>query len=287
MRIWFPLRWQGYQPWRPFLDLIEFRFRSESPETGDLDQKTFDALAREAQYAPVVKRYTITADDMKGPFVHIPEDVYEKETLKCLCYESLREKLSEQFHSTEDFLSILNPDVKFADLQAGTTIVVPNVREPMESDQKDFAKVVVSLVGNSFNGFDANGRLIFHAPTTVGNEYDPSPDETVKVVSITPDPYFHYDPTLYHEVPDSNADANLAPGPNSPVGICWISLSKPHYGIHGNEDPDSIGYASSHGCIRLTNWDVRDVEHRISVGTPVSFVDTRAAGMPEVAKKKE
>jgi lipoprotein-anchoring transpeptidase ErfK/SrfK len=255
------------------------------PPTGDVDQATFTALAQAAGNVPAVVSHTLTADDVKGPFVSIPEDVYDQQSLDCLCYESLREKLAEKFHSTEDFLEVLNPDVKFSELQAGQSINVPNVRPPLTQDQKDIAKVVISIAGNSFNAFDANGALILHAPSTLGSGYDPSPDETVQVKKIIHDPHFHYDPTLYHEVPDSNPDAHLKPGPNSPVGVVWIALSKPHYGVHGTKDPDAIGYASSHGCIRLTNWDANDVEHRISEGTQISFVDTSSKGLPEVAKK--
>ncbi|HEX7418765.1 MAG TPA: L,D-transpeptidase [Thermoanaerobaculia bacterium] len=255
------------------------------PTTGDVDEQTFRRLASDAAYAPVVVSHTLTADDVKGPFKPVPDDVYEKAKQDCLCYESLREKLSERFHSTEDFLELLNPDVKFSDLQAGSAINVPNVREPMTSDHPDIARVVISISGNSLNGFDVANNLIFHAPTTLGAGYDPSPTETLHVVSITPNPSFHYDPTLYHEVPDSEPDAQLPSGPNTPVGVVWMALSKPHYGVHGTPDPDSIGYASSHGCVRLTNWDAQEAEHRLSKGTQISFVDTRSQGMPEVAKK--
>ena len=133
--------------------------------------------------------------------------------------------------------------------------------------------------------WDANSNLVFHAPTTLDSGYDPSPHETLYVVKITWDPHFHYDPTLYHEVPDTDPDAMLSPGPNSPVGVVWIALSKEHYGIHGNPDPESIGYSSSHGCVRLTNWDATEIAHRVSEGTEVSFVDTRSKNMPDVAKK--
>ncbi|HEV8432037.1 MAG TPA: L,D-transpeptidase [Thermoanaerobaculia bacterium] len=256
------------------------------PPTGDMDQQTFQRLASEAAYAPVVKQYAVTADDLQGPFVSIPDSVYDQQKLTCLCYETVREKLGEKFHSDPDFLDVLNPNVKWKELQAGTTIVVPNVRDEFTNDQKDIAKVVISIAGNSFDAFDASGRLIFHAPTTLGAGYDPSPHETVHVVKITPMPHFHYDPTLYHEVPDSEPDAHLPPGPNSPVGIVWIALSKEHYGMHGNPEPESIGYSSSHGCVRLTNWDAEEVEHRISEGVEVSFVDTRAKDLPPVAQKK-
>ena len=255
------------------------------PQTGDVDEATFRSIAGAAGGGPAVQTYTLTADDTKGPFVHIPDDVYEKQKLDCLCYESLKEELGEKFHTDPDFLGVLNPNVKFSDLNAGSTIVVPNVRPPESADTHDIAKVVVSLSGNSFNAFDANSNLIFHAPTTVGNAFDPSPQETVKMIKIVDHPHFHYDPTLYHEVPDSNPDAHLSPGPNSPVGVVWMALSKPHYGVHGTADPESIGYASSHGCIRLTNWDAAEVQHRISEGVEIAFVDTRKSEAPKVASK--
>ena len=255
--------------------------------TGDVDEATFRSIAQAAGNVPVVISYALTADDVKGPFVSLPSSPYEKAKLDCLCYESLREKLSERFHCTEDFLELLNPDVKFSDLQAGTSINVPNVRPAMTADAPDIAKVIISIAGNSYNAFDAAGNVIFHAPTTLGSGYDPSPDETVKVTRIVHNPQFHYDPKLYHEVPDSDPDAQLKPGPNSPVGVVWMALSKPHYGMHGNPDPDSIGYASSHGCVRLTNWDAEEVSHRISEGVEVSFVDSSHQGMPEVAKKAD
>lgn len=253
--------------------------------TGDLDQPTFQRLAAEAGYAPVVVPYTVTSDDANYPFTNIPDDVYEKAKLSHLNYQSLKEELSERFHCTEDFLDVLNPDTRFSELKAGQRIIVPNVRPALTTDQPDIARIVISISGNSFNAFDANGNVIFHAPTTVGSGYDPSPTETLHIVKVTHDPAFHYDPTLYHEVPDTMPDAHLPSGPNSPVGVVWMALSKEHYGIHGTEDPDSIGYASSHGCVRLTNWDAAEVSHRVQEGVQVSFVDTRAKGLPPVARK--
>jgi lipoprotein-anchoring transpeptidase ErfK/SrfK len=245
-------------------------------DQGALDEPTYRALASiaGANTQAVVQR-TLTEEDVKGPFTSIPEDVYEKQDLSCLCYESLGEKLAERFHTTTEFLEKLNPDVKLSSLQAGTSIWTPNVREALTEDRPDIARVVISIRGNTFNAFDAAGNLVFHSPTTLGSKYDPSPQETVEVKKITFDPHFHYQPTLFHEVPDSDPEANLPPGPNSPVGVVWVALSKPHFGIHGTSDPDSIGYASSHGCVRLTNWDARDVAHRLKPGVQVEFVDTR------------
>lgn len=248
----------------------------EAAEPGAVDETTFRALAAAAGGVPALVSRTLTEDDVKGPFVTVPDDMYEKAELECLCYESKKEKLAERFHTTQEFIEKLNPDVDFSALNAGDRIWVPNVREPLKQDRPDIARIVVSIRGNTFNGFDAAGNLIFHAPTTVGSKYDPSPNETTTVKSIVFNPHFHYQPTLFAEVPDSDPEANLNPGPNSPVGVVWTALSKPHFGIHGTSDPDSIGYASSHGCVRLANWDAEEVGHRVTPGVPVEFLDTRS-----------
>jgi lipoprotein-anchoring transpeptidase ErfK/SrfK len=247
----------------------------EATEPGALDEQTFRSLAAEAGGAPALVEHTIDAEDLKGPFVTIPEDMYEKAELDCLCHESPREKLAERFHTSEELLGRLNEGADFWNLKAGDRIWVPNVRPEIKDHRPDIARIVVSIRGNTFNAFDAGGNLIFHAPTTLGSKYDPSPRETVLVKNITFDPWFHYQPTLFHEVPDDEPEAKLHPGPNSPVGVVWIALSKPHFGIHGTADPDSIGYASSHGCVRLTNWDAHEVAHRVREGVVVEFLDTR------------
>lgn len=240
--------------------------------TGAVDEMTFRTLAGEANGTQAVVQRTLTVEDVDGPFTTIPEDVYDQEKLDCLCYETKKEKLAEKFHTTIEFLDQLNPDAQFV---AGESLWVPNVRDAVTQDRPDIARIVVSIAGNTFNAYDAANNLIFHAPTTLGSKYDPSPNETAEVRAITFDPHFHYQPTLFHEVPDSDPEANLKPGPNSPVGLVWITLSKPHFGIHGTGDPDSIGYASSHGCVRLTNWDAVEVGHRVQKGVAVEFIDTR------------
>jgi lipoprotein-anchoring transpeptidase ErfK/SrfK len=249
----------------------------EAADAGALDEATFRSLAEGTGGVPALVSRTLTEDDVKGPFVTVPEDMYEKAELDCLCYESKKEKLAERFHTTGDFLDKMNPDVEFSSLKAGDRIWVPNVREPLKQDRPDVASIVVSIRGNTLNAFDAAGNLFFHAPTTVGSKYDPSPRETTTVKDISFDPWFHYQPTLFHEVPDTDPEAHLQPGPNSPVGVVWTALSKPHFGIHGTSDPDSIGYASSHGCVRLTNWDAEELAHRVRPGVPVEFLDTRTS----------
>jgi lipoprotein-anchoring transpeptidase ErfK/SrfK len=252
----------------------------ETPEPGALDEATFRSLASASGGEPALIQHALTSNDVKGPFTPIPEDVYEKEKLDCLCYQSVLEQLAERFHTTEGLLERLNPDVNFSAATAGTRVWVPNARPPVSQAQPDIARVQVSIRGNTFSAFDANDNLIFHAPTTLGSQYDPSPRETLEVVKVAFDPHFHYQPKLFHHVDDAEPEAHLNPGPNSPVGVVWIALSKRHYGIHGTSAPETIGYASSAGCVRLANWDAREVAHRISPKVKIEFLDTRG-GVPK------
>jgi lipoprotein-anchoring transpeptidase ErfK/SrfK len=242
--------------------------------TGRIDEATFRALAARGGNQPAVSRYNVTAEDMKGPFVRIPDDVYDQAELDCLCYESVAEMLAEKFHTTEETLAMLNGGMSLGSISAGQALLVPNVQQ-QEQLPTPPARIVVSVAGNYLHAFDQNGGIVMHAPVTVGSDYDPSPSETLKVTAKAFDPTFHYQPKLFYEVDDAEPEAMLQGGPNSPVGKVWMALSKPHYGIHGTSDPSSIGYASSHGCIRLTNWNAMRLGQSVEAGTEVEFIDAR------------
>jgi len=139
------------------------------------------------------------------------------------------------------------------------------------ADSVLIARLIISKTGFWTHAVDSAGHVIYHYPSTLGAGYDPSPTGDFKVTGVASDPKFHYQPKLFHEVPDTNPDAHLPPGPNSPVGVVWISLSKPHYGIHGTSSPETIGYVSSHGCVRLTNWDAFKLAEFVEPGTQVVF----------------
>lgn len=239
--------------------------------TGVVDEETFRKLVEVSGRITPLQRYNVTSGDLSKDLVEIPDDVYEQADLDCLCYESVAEVMAEKFHTTPEFLDQLN-GVNFASLTAGDQIWVPNVNVAREFE---VSNVVVSVGGRYLHGEDEEGNITFHAPVTVGSEYDPSPTEKLKVVAIAFDPTFHYQPKLFHEVPDTEEDVILPPGPNSPVGKVWMELDKDNYGIHGTSSPSTIGYASSHGCIRLTNWDATALAEAISSGTPVDFTDPR------------
>jgi lipoprotein-anchoring transpeptidase ErfK/SrfK len=259
----------------------------DSAATKTLDKSTYDRLAAAAGTTPLITTHQVTADDVEGPFLPIPDDVYEQAKLKCLCYSSPAEQLAEQFHTSEAMLRQLNPKVDLKSLAAGVSLQVPNVQAPTgdqatrdtaaqraatrDTAAKGAAKIVISRSGFWTHVLDGSGKIIAHFPSTLGAGYDPSPTGGFRVTNISHDPSFHYQPALFAEVPDSKPKAKLPPGPNSPVGVVWMALSKPHYGIHGTSSPETIGYTNSHGCVRLTNWDAERLASLIRAGTPVEF----------------
>jgi lipoprotein-anchoring transpeptidase ErfK/SrfK len=257
--------------------LYWFQNREGLRATGRADQATFERLAVTAgEPRELVRTHRLSEEDVEGPFVDIPEDIYDKAELDCLCYESLAEKLGELFHTSPDLLRKLNPGVELSALSAGQEIVVPNIRDAGAAPVGEVARLVISADGHYLHALNASGRVLYHFPTTLGSNYDPSPDGTHTVRSITRDPWWHYQPAILEHVDSSEPDAKIPPGPNNAVGRVWMALSKPHYGIHGTSAPETIGYATSAGCVRLTNWDALFLADRIESGVVVEFRDTPA-----------
>lgn len=251
-----------------------FQQRERLRTTGRVDSATYNKLAEAAgRPEQLVVPRTLTAEDVKGPFIELPDSIYDQAKLDCTCFESLTEKLSENFHTTPELLAKLNPGVNLDGLQAGQTVNVPNVRDPDARVQGQVAELAVSGRGSYLHALDANGRILYHFPSTLGGTYEPSPQGEFTVTRVTKNPWWHFQPALLEKVPDNRPDARIPPGPNNRVGAVWMSLSAPHYGIHGTNTPETIGYATSAGCVRLTNWDALFLADRIAKNTPVRFRD--------------
>ena len=251
-----------------------FQQREGLRTTGRVDSLTFQRLAQAAgRPEEIVRQHTLTAEDVKGPFVEMPDSIYDQAKLDCSCYESLSEKLGELFHATPEMLEKLNPDVDLDNLQQGQRLWVPNVRAPDARAQGQVASLEVSGRGSFVHALDASGRILYHFPSTLGSTYEPSPQGSFTVRGVTKNPWWHFQPVLLENVPDDRPEARIPPGPNNRVGAVWMALSQPHYGIHGTNKPETIGYATSAGCVRLTNWDALFLADRIARGTPVRFRD--------------
>ena len=119
--------------------------------------------------------------------------------------------------------------------------------------------------------YGSDGKVIFHAPVTSGSEHDPLPLGSWVVTAVIKNPTFNYNPDLFWDANPTHAKAKIPPGPNGPVGLVWIDISKEHYGLHGTPEPSQIGHTSSHGCVRLTNWDAARLAALVTKGTPVLF----------------
>src|SRR5688572_3381627 len=240
------------------------------PMTSMLDSATYATLVAAGGSTPAVTQVIVDAGMLEGPFHPLlPKNVYEQAKLRCLCYASVSEALAERYHTTIEVMRKLNPGVAFAALKPGDRIWAPAIEQSL--DARKVARIVVAKSGNYVQAFARDGTLIFHFPSTLGSRYDPSPSGKFRVTGIAWNPVFRYDPRLFSDVEDHKPGAKLPPGPNSPVGKVWIALSKEHIGIHGTPNPETIGFASSHGCVRLTNWDAERLARATSPGIPVEF----------------
>jgi|SRR5579863_9335545 len=243
--------------------LRAFRAAHGLRPAADLSPITLRALVA-GKTVPTLTPYTVTEDDVRGPFVMIPNDLMEQANLPALGYQSPLEELGEKFHINPKLLMRLN---KGKDISSpGVEIQVPNIREDIPPKA---ARIVVSKTKHLLEAFNASGRVIAEYPTTSGSEHDPLPLGNWKVTQIRPYPIFYYNPDLFWNAPESDAKAKIRPGPNNPVGVVWIGISKEHYGIHGTPEPSLVGHAESHGCVRLTNWDAAELAKIVAPGTPV------------------
>ena len=231
-------------------------------------------LAAGAVIEPIIS-YTITAEDAAGPFSEkIPKDMLEMSKLPGLYFTSVLEELSERFHSAPALLKRLNPSARFI---AGEQIRVPNVartgREALDSERlrAGTVKVIVSKKASVLKVYNGKGRIIFFAPVTSGSVHAPLPFGNWKVTEVRRNPTYDYNPELFWDPNPTSAKATIAAGPNNPVGVVWIGISDPHYGIHGTPDPGEIGYSQSDGCVRLTNWDATRLAGLVTKGTRVVF----------------
>ena len=240
--------------------------------------------------------YRITAEDEAGPFVsEIPTDLVEQSKLPALAYRSVVEALAERFHTTPEVLQELNAGASFT---AGNNIRVPNV-EPLvvpatakadsngaaaqavgtsgrSSPQKNDKPDVIVRVSRSLSSLtvtDIDGKALFFAPVTTGSQNDPLPIGEWKINGVQNNPTFNYNPDLFWDADPGHTKATIPPGPNGPVGLVWIDISKDHYGLHGSPEPSKIGRTESHGCVRLTNWDALRVAALVKPGKRVVFVE--------------
>lgn len=278
--------------------------RGEQPQAAPSKSKAKPNLAPDVNgldlgsVEPVFVPYTVTEADLQS-IGQLPGHVAAKAKLKFLPYRDPADAIAEKFHCDTHFLEQLNPG-KLKGIKAGNQLTVPNV-EPFElasvkdiqpgsetasqaanevEDQPETTpgesaaprnvSIKVDTKRNLLGVFEAE-KLIAAYPITVGSARTTSPIGDWKVRGIAKLPRFRYDKEMLEHGQRSGNFYMLPSGPRNPVGVMWIALNNKGIGIHGTDDPSSIGHAVSHGCIRLTNWDVVRLATKIKQGDNVSI----------------
>jgi lipoprotein-anchoring transpeptidase ErfK/SrfK len=226
-------------------------------------------------------KYRITDEDVAGPFTpDIPSDLVEQAKLPALGYQDVIEMLGERFHCSPALLRLINPRAQF---KTGDEILVPAVptdKDPTRPQPKQSAPseesagdltITVTRSASALTVTDQNSKTLFFAPVTTGSEHDPLPIGNWTVTGVQHNPEFHYNPELFWDADPANSKAVIKAGPNNPVGVVWIDIDRPHYGLHGTPEPSLVGKTTSHGCVRLTNWDALVVASFARRGTHVVF----------------
>ena len=254
----------GYKGGMSESALRAFERREGLTVDGVLDEEVWSALGG-ADAEPITQDYTITAEDAQVRGDALPDDYAELAKLDRMGFVTVAEALAEKFHMDVDFLQALNPDAAFSE---GETI---RVVAPGEDISGAVASIVIDKEARRLTARNEAGDTLADYPVAIGSQETPSPSGTMEVEAVAIEPTYSYRPSENFQQGDNDEPLTLPPGPNGPVGSVWIDLSKPTYGIHGTPEPAKLFEADSHGCVRMSNWDARELAELVSPGTTVEF----------------
>jgi len=230
---------------------------------GLLDEEVWIGLGGSMGQA-ITGTYEITVEDMEVS-AELSRDYADLAQLEWIGYERVTERIAEQFHMDEDFLIALNPDAMFVH---GETITIT---DPGPDLHAEVARI--QIFERRLRAYDAQGNVVASYPVAVGSLATPSPSGTHTVDAIAIEPTYTYRPDVNFQQGNNTQAMILPPGPNGPVGLVWIDLSKPTYGIHGTPRPSKLFVEQSHGCVRMSNWDAQELAHMVGIGIEVEFVE--------------
>jgi lipoprotein-anchoring transpeptidase ErfK/SrfK len=249
--------------------VAQFRRQEGLPPGDELDEQVWMALGGDAA-RDVIAEYNVTAKDAAYEFADsIPRDYAKQAKMKRLSYTSPQEMLGERFHMSEALLAALNPQRALS--EAGTRVYVASGRRSPEKGAGRRVEAVKST--GMVVVYGEVDEILASYPATIGSEHTPSPSGEYEIERIARNPNYTYDPEKNFQQGRNTETLVLPPGPNGPVGTVWIALSKPTFGIHGTPEPAKVSKTTSHGCIRLTNWDAEELADLVKPGVMVRFVD--------------
>lgn len=243
------------------------------PET-ELELHTLDLSSVTQLYTT----YTIREEDLKQ-VGDVPSQPSAQSRKKVLPYDSLLEFLTERFHCAPELIEFVNRPMKMSELKPGDVVKVPNVPPFLIEEITPVASlpeipeyqtrvIKIDTREKMLNLFDGD-TLIASLPITPGSGHLATPPGTWRIVGIAQMPTFRWDKSVLEYGVRSDNFYELPIGPNNPVGVMWIALNRPGIGIHGTNQPQTIGRSASHGCMRTANWDVVRLAKLITKGMTV------------------
>lgn len=238
------------------------------PATSAIDEPTLRALAPLDQ---AFTSRTVTPAD-HAALTRVPTTWLGRSQAARLDYQTVLERVAEESHAAEAFIRELNPQASWPNPPAGTVLIVPN---PLPALQPAADRITISLSQKFVRVFDKNGALVALFPCSIAKDQEKRPVGELFIVTCAENPNYYFDPALFAEDPEAQTMTGklvIPPGPNNPVGVAWMSLNLPGYGMHGTPHPEDIGKTESHGCFRLANWNAEKLLRMIRVGMPVRVV---------------
>jgi lipoprotein-anchoring transpeptidase ErfK/SrfK len=246
--------------------LVAFQAKEHLAVTGDLDNASRQKLLL---IAPPAVTYVVSSNDL-ARLQPLSPTWLGKSQQTALDFETLLELLSERGQATPGLVRSLNPGIDFDNLPVGASVQLPNVLAPASSPTA--ASLTIRLGDRILEAWDENTNLLAHFPCSIARRVERRPVGELHVTTIAHNPNYTFDPENFPESAEAQSIKTklvLPPGPNNPVGVAWIGLNKPGYGIHGTPNPEQVGRTESHGCFRLANWNAEWLMRMVAVGTPV------------------
>lgn len=241
-------------------------------------EAAYDALFSNA--GNIFRIETVTKADIDS-LTAIPNSPAEKAKLEKMNYGSILEMFAERGHLSRRAMERMNPGVDWAHIQPGTRLVIPDFppigeelavwpkNRPHAPKRPEAALVKVSLSRFEISAYDAHGKQLALFPCSIARTKAKLPPHgELKIVGPIANPNYTYTPDFVPR--GGKASKYIFPsGPRCPVGVAWLGLNLPGYGIHGTPRPESIGSAESHGCFRLANWNAARLYALCKSGTRV------------------
>ena len=246
--------------------LQAFQRREGIDPSGELNAATSERLILAT---PALEETSLTADDLAS-LRPVPVTWLEKSRQPSLAHATALELAAERHHAGPAFLRRLNPQVNWDEVLPETKFVAPAVARVEKSGAA--ARLTIRLGERVLEVMDREARVIAHFPVSIARKAEKRPLGELRVTVVVSDPDYTFDPAVFPESAEARELGRklmIPPGPNNPVGVAWIGLDLPGYGIHGTPDPEKVGRTESHGCFRLANWDARTLLALAWAGLPV------------------